>query len=69
MDTHLNDELKKRVDEFVIKYWDIFWEEGVSHPIQGYELDIDTEGDPLIAVNNPCYGLHKSTIMKKNSNG
>ncbi len=62
---HLSPQLQTRCKNFVIKFFDRFREEGVSEPIIGYELIIDTGNHPPICVKQPQYGIHKSFIMDK----
>ena len=64
-DDHISPSLKIRTIQFVKEFWDVFREEGVSIPIQGYEMVIDTGDAKPIAVRQPHYGLHETPIMQK----
>ena len=64
-DDHLSERLKKRVENFVIEYYDVFREEGLSIPVRGYEMIIDTGDNQPTCVPQPHYGLHESPIMQK----
>ena len=65
LDDDFDTYLKNRLSKFIIKYWDVFREDGVKIPIQGYEMVIDTGDHKPIAVKKPHYGLHESPIMQK----
>eukprot|EP00957_Ditylum_brightwellii_P051380 3896206-Ditylum_brightwellii.AAC.1 len=41
-DNNISLSLKDKVHKFVIDYWDVFCEAGVSVPVTGYESVIDT---------------------------
>ena len=57
--------LRPRVISFVKEFWDVFREEGVSIPIRGYEMVIDTGSHTPVKVPLPHYGLHEAQIMQK----
>jgi hypothetical protein len=64
-DDHISPALRHRTIEFVKEFWDVFREGGVSIPVQGYEMVIDTGDAKPIAVRQPHYGLHETPIMQK----
>eukprot|EP00957_Ditylum_brightwellii_P194132 14784103-Ditylum_brightwellii.AAC.1 len=65
LDTSITPSLRSRVVDFVIEFWDVFREVGVSTPVKGYELVIDTGDHQPIAVKKPHYGIHETPIMEK----
>jgi hypothetical protein len=42
LDDDTRPELRQRIKSFVIEFWDVFRAAGVSIPIRGYEMVIDT---------------------------
>ena len=62
-DIHID--LKNWSTSFVKEFFDCFREEGVSSPVHGYELVIDTGDHTPIRVKQPRYGMHETPIMKK----
>ena len=63
--SHLSKQTRDRIKSFVIKYFDIFREEGLSIPVRAYEMVINTGDTPPIKVPLPHYGMHESPIMQK----
>lgn len=65
LDKHICKDHENRIRDFVIRFWDVFREEGVKIPIQGYEMVVDTGDHKPIKVPLPRYGLFESPIMQK----
>jgi hypothetical protein len=64
MESHLRQETQNQIIDFVKEFWDVFREEGVKIPIQGYEMVIDTGNHQPVAVAKPHYGMHETPIMQ-----
>jgi hypothetical protein len=64
MESHLRQETQNQIIEFVKEFWDVFREEGVKIPIQGYKMVIDTGNHQPVAVAKPHYGMHETPIMQ-----
>ena len=47
----------------IMQNWDTFDEQGVSRPVLGYELCIDTGVSLLVCCQLPRYGIHESKVM------
>lgn len=62
--SHLPKPQKTLIIKFVQEYWDVFRIGGVSIPIVGYEMVIDTGTNSPVAVPQPRYGMHESPIME-----
>jgi hypothetical protein len=53
------------VKELIIKYWDVFAEEGIRHHIRGFKFHIDTGLCKPVSCMTREYGAHESRVMKK----
>ena len=53
------------VKELIIKYWDVFAEEGIRHHIRGFEFHIDTGSCKPVSCKTREYGAHESRVIKK----
>lgn len=62
---HLSVTLQDCVRLFVIENWDVFREEGIKIPVQGYEMVIDTGDHKPVVIPLPCYGMFESPVMQK----
>lgn len=60
--------LKSQMRAFVIEFWDVFRQAGVSIPILGYEMVINTSTHSPVSVNQPHYGMHETPIMQQSIN-
>lgn len=58
-------DVQSKIKDLVIKYWCCFREEGLSIPVHGYEMIIDTGASPPVNCKKVHYGLHESPIMQK----
>ena len=47
----------------VIEYWDVFCEDGLHWPIQGFSFHIDTGSHSHIYCKPHRYSTHKSEVM------
>lgn len=75
MDTPLLDKLKIRqttpvparasIRKLVTIYWDCFAEEGIKHPIIGFEFAIDNGKHTPVCCKRPRYGPHESRVIMK----
>eukprot|EP00978_Attheya_sp_CCMP212_P028534 scaffold98746_cov61-Attheya_sp.AAC.5 len=62
----MDPKLKADTIAFVKEFWDVFRANGVQIPVQGYKMVINTgDSKPMIAVRQPHYGLHETSIMQK----
>jgi hypothetical protein len=64
-EAHVSKTQRRRVRQLVIKYYDVFREEGLSIPIQGYKMIVDTGNQQPICVKQPHYSLFETPIMQK----
>ena len=58
-------DLKDKVKEVIIEYWDMFCEDGFRRTIWGFLFQIDTCNYPPIFCKSPRYGPHESEVMQK----
>jgi hypothetical protein len=58
-------DIHNRVRSFVTAFWDVFRAEGVTIPVRGYKMVIDTGKHRPVAVRKPHYGLHEAPILQK----
>ena len=65
-DDNVPDEVQEKVTAIVKKYWSCFREGGLTIPIVGYEMVIDTGASPPVNCKKLHYGVHESPIMQKN---
>ncbi len=61
---HLTKDLQNRVLELVKEYFPVFRPSGVSTPVLGYELAIDTGDHEPIQAKSCRYGMHEETYMQ-----
>jgi hypothetical protein len=66
LDRDLSVYLRNRVHAFMREHWDVFREAGVTIPVQGYDMVIDTGDFKPIAVRKLHYDLHESLYYAKN---
>ena len=59
----INIDLKNWCIDFVEECFDTFCEDGVSSPVHGYELVIDTGDHTPIRVKQLHYGLYETPII------
>jgi hypothetical protein len=52
-----------KIEMMAQKYWDVFYEAGVSKTVLGFEFAIDTGGSQPVCCRKPSYGPHKSKII------
>ena len=64
-DDNVPDEVQEKVTAIVKKYWSCFREGGLTIPIVGYEMVIDTGASPPVNCKKLHYGVHESPIMQK----
>ena len=58
------EEFKDNIRLIIVKYWDVFDEEGMQRPIRGFEFNIDTGAITPISCKPPRYGAHEARVIK-----
>ena len=64
-DDKVPQEVRDRVTDIVKNYWSCFREAGLTIPIVGYEMVIDTGSSPPVNCKKLHYGVHESPIMQQ----
>ena len=64
-DDKVPQEVRDRVTDIVKKYWSCFREAGLTIPIVGYKMVIDTGSSPPVYCKKLHYGVHESPIMQQ----
>ena len=59
------EELRPRIKNIILDYWDVFAKEGVRKPIRGFLFHVDTGEVPPVCVKPPRYGPHESRVINE----
>ena len=59
------EELQPHVVQTVKDYWDVFCEDGLRRPIQGFIFQIDTRDAEPVCCKHHHYGSHETKVINK----
>jgi hypothetical protein len=57
--------LRPRIKNIILEYWDVFAEEGVRKHIRGFQFHVDTGEVAPVCVKPPRYGPHESRVINE----
>jgi hypothetical protein len=64
---HLSPVQQRALRDLIKKYWPVFDELGVIHPVKSYECEIDTGTHPPIACKSVTYGPLETPKIEANT--
>jgi hypothetical protein len=62
------EDLRPRIRQIILDYWDVFAEEGVRKHIRGFLFHVDTGEVLPVCVKPPRYGPHESRVDHQRPN-
>jgi hypothetical protein len=56
---------KRDIMDILTEYWDVFAEQGLRHPIRGFQFHVETGEVKPVCCKPPRYGHHEAEVLRK----